>query len=249
VEDADVFLQACVNGARRPGEHPALPVTPAALAEDVAAVVDAGADAVHLHVKDASGLDTLAPAPTARVLDAVRARIPGVAIGVTTGAWASPDPVARAAAVASWTVLPDLVSVNWHEAGAEDVARGLLERGVAVEAGLWDEAAVDAWLASSLQGRCTRVLVELPDGLDEQQACDRADRMVGRLRADAGRVPILLHGEGATAWPLLRHAYRRGLQARTGLEDVLDLPDGRPAPDNAALITAALQLIEADRSR
>lgn len=241
-----MLLKACLNGARRPSEHPAPPVTPAALAEDVAAVVDAGAGAVHLHVKDGFGLDTLAPAPTAQVLDAVRARTPGVAIGVTTGAWTSSDAEARASAIASWTVLPDFASVNWHEAGAEDVASVLLERGVGVEAGLWNESAVDAWLASPLRDRCTRVLLELPDGLDAQQARDQADRMIDQLDVAWRQIPTLLHGEGTSAWPLLAYARRRGLQARIGLEDVLHLPSGRPAPDNAVLVSAAVQLTEAD---
>lgn len=49
-------LKACLNGVRRPAEHPALPVTPAGLAADVGRAVTAGADAVHLHVKDADTL-------------------------------------------------------------------------------------------------------------------------------------------------------------------------------------------------
>jgi uncharacterized protein (DUF849 family) len=56
---------------------------------------------------------------------------------------------------------------------------------------------------------------------------------------------VLLHGEGATAWPALRHAARRRLSTRIGLEDVLELPDGSPAPDNAALVRAARGIIEA----
>ncbi|MGN6634958.1 MAG: 3-keto-5-aminohexanoate cleavage protein [Oryzihumus sp.] len=32
---------------------------------------------------------------------------------------------------------------------------------------------------------------------------------------------------------------RRGLDTRVGLEDTLRLPDGTPAPDNAALVAAA----------
>ncbi len=52
-------LKTCLNGARHPAEHPALPVTPAAIAADAVAVLAVGADAVHLHVKDAEGIDTL----------------------------------------------------------------------------------------------------------------------------------------------------------------------------------------------
>lgn len=50
---------------------------------------------------------------------------------------------------------------------------------------------------------------------------------------------MLLHGEGASAWPALRLALRLGLDTRIGLEDTLELPDGTLAPDNAALVAAA----------
>ena len=37
------MLQACLNGSRAAGEHPALPLTPEQLAADARACVDAGA--------------------------------------------------------------------------------------------------------------------------------------------------------------------------------------------------------------
>lgn len=242
-----LLLKACLNGARRPVEHPALPVTPGELAEDVARVVAAGVGAVHLHVKDADGTDTLSGTALASVLTEVRAAAPGVPVGVTTGAWAVPDPAERLAAVRAWSVLPDFASVNWHEAGAEAVAGALLERGVAVEAGLWHVEAAEAWLASPLRDRCLRVLLELPDGLDVPGTEQEADRLLGRVAGvrdgPGAGVAVLLHGEGGSAWPALRHAGRRGLAARIGLEDVLELPDGSPAPDNAALVAAARRLL------
>ena len=234
------MLQACPDGARRPAEHPALPVTPAALAADAAAVAAAGADEVHLHVKDADGADTLDGAALAAVLTAVRSAVPDLPVGVTTGAWAAPDPAARVAAVGAWTALPSSASVNWHEEGAEEVAAVLLARGVGVEAGLWTVDAVRAWRASPLRHRCRRVLLELPDGPDEAATRAVAAELLGAL-GDAG-VPVLLHGEGSSTWPALREAVRRGLATRIGLEDVLVLPDGTPAPDNAALVAAARAL-------
>nr|WP_239524241.1 3-keto-5-aminohexanoate cleavage protein [Geodermatophilus normandii] len=169
-------MTACLNGARRPAEHPALPVTPAQLAADAARVVGPGAGVVHLHVEDDAGADTLAAGPLAAVLAAVRTRVPGLPVGVTTGAWAAPDPADRLAAVRSWTVLPDSASVNWHEPGAEEVAALLLDRGVGVEAGLWTLDAVRAWCASRLHDRCTRVLLELPDGPGEAVTSELARR-------------------------------------------------------------------------
>jgi uncharacterized protein (DUF849 family) len=232
------LLKACLNGARRPGEHPALPVTPSALARDAVAVRAAGADAVHLHVKDAEGNDTLDGAALADVLAAVRGAAPGLPVGVTTGAWAQPDPGARVAAIGAWPVPPDFASVNWHEDGAEEVAAALLDRGIGVEAGLWHSRAIEAWLASPLRDRCLRVLVELPDRPDQPT---RAERLVAMV--DDGAREVLLHGEGGSAWPVLLLAARRDLATRIGLEDVLVLPDGRPAPDNASLVRAARAVV------
>jgi uncharacterized protein (DUF849 family) len=232
-------LKACLNGPRLPAEHPRIPVTAAALAADAVAVRFAGAAAVHVHVKDGDGRDTLAAQPLREVVRAIRAAAPGLPLGVTTGAWAEPDPRARLRAVGAWTELPDFASVNWHEDGAEDVARLLLDRGVGVEAGLWTPEAVRAWRGSPLRGACLRVLLELPDG-DGRATVPLADRMLAEVDV-AGSPPVLLHGEGATAWPALRHALARGLDTRIGLEDVLTLPDGTTAPDNAALVAAALR--------
>ncbi|NAZ81176.1 hypothetical protein GTR02_05035 [Kineococcus sp. R8] len=244
--EARGWLEACLNGARRPHEHRALPVTPAQLAADVTAVAAAGARAVHLHVKDADGADTFDGAALAAVLTAVAAAAPGVPIGVTTGAWALPDPAERIAAIRRWPVLPAFASVNWHEDGADAVAAALLERGVGVEAGLWHDAAVDAWVASPHRHRCVRVLLELPDGPDAAATRGEASRLVHRVCAGGGvGVGVLLHGEGSSAWPALRCAGRWGLATRIGLEDTLVLPDSSPAPDNAALVRAARALLPA----
>jgi uncharacterized protein (DUF849 family) len=51
---------------------------------------------------------------------------------------------------------------------------------------------------------------------------------------------VLLHGEDAGAWPVLRLAGRLGLATRVGLEDTLVLPDGQRAVSNAQLVTEGL---------
>lgn len=239
-----MLLKACLNGVRRSAEHPALPVTPAALARDTALVVAAGAGAVHLHVKDREGADTLGAAEMTAVLAAVRAAAPGVPIGVTTGAWTIPDPRGRVAAIRSWSALPDFASVNWHEPGADVVAAVLLERGVDVEAGLWRADAVAAWQSSPSRDRCFRVLVELPGGLDPAGTQAEADRLLAQISAGAGAdPPVLLHGYGTSCWPALRHAGRLGLATRIGLEDTLELPDGSAAPNDGALVVAARAIL------
>lgn len=235
------MLKACLNGARLRGEHPALPITAQELADDVVAVAAAGADAVHLHVKGPDGRDTLAAEPLAEVLGAVRRAAPGMPVGVTTGAWAEPDPGSRVAAVGSWVAVPDFASVNWHEPGADEVAGALIERGIGVEAGLWHQDAVRRWAGSRWRDHCLRVLLELPDGPDDATTLRLAEALWADVRAIVDDSAVLLHGEGSSCWPALRLAARLGLDTRIGLEDTLTLPDGSPAPDNAALVRAALR--------
>ncbi len=181
----------------------------------------------------------------AATLRAIRARVP-VPVGVATGAWAEPDPAARVERVRSWTVLPDHASVDWHEPGADELAGALLERGVAVEAGVRSGTDGAARFARSpLAPRVLRVLAEVTDP-DAATAEETARALLSALGAAHGR-PVLLHGEEGGAWPVLRLAGRLGLATRIGLEDTLLLPDGRRAASNAELVTAALALWRAGR--
>ncbi|AQS72298.1 hypothetical protein B1H29_29065 [Streptomyces pactum] len=231
-------MQVCVNGTRGSRDGAVVPLSPEAIAESAAAAVAAGATDVHVHPKTPCGQDTLSPRVLAATLEAVRARVP-VPVGVTTGAWAEPGPAARVARVRSWTVLPDHASVNWHEPGAEEVAAALVERGVGVEAGLWSGTDGPAlFLRSPLGPKVLRVLAEVTD-TDPATAADSAHALLADLGTAHGR-PVLLHGEDAGAWPVLRLAGRLGLATRIGLEDTLFLPDGHRAASNAELITAGL---------
>jgi len=231
-----LLIQACLNGARPPAAHPALPITPAQLADDARAVAAAGADSVHLHPKDTEGLDVLDADTVDAVVTAVRVAVPQVQVSVTTGAWALPDPVARVAAIRSWTVPPDLASVNWHESGSLPVIEALVEREIGIEVGLWSLEDLDEWRTSPVRDLVRRVLIELPDEQERDVVLALARTMVERVRAVSPDVPILLHGEGESAWPLVRLAIELDLETRIGLEDTLAMPDGSPAPDNAALV-------------
>lgn len=232
------MVQVCLNGARGSADGAVVPMSPGAMARSAAEAVAAGATDIHVHPKTPCGRDTLSPRVVAATLEAIRARV-RVPVGVTTGAWAEPDPVARADRVRSWTVLPDHASVNWHEPGADDVAAALLERGIGVEAGIWsgtDGAA--RFLASPLAPRVLRVLAEVTD-TSPWTAEDSAHALLAALGTASGR-PVLLHGEEGGAWPVLRLAGRLGLATRTGFEDTLVLPDGERALSNARLVTEGL---------
>lgn len=234
-----MWIKACLNGARRPSDNPAIPITPEAIAAEAVAAAAAGARAVHFHPKDAAGADTLDADAVAAAVRAVRAAAPTLPLGVTTGAWAVPDAAARVAAVEAWTVLPDFASVNWSEDGSDAVAAVLEARGVGIEAGLFHQQAVANWAASASRGACLRLMIELRPTEDFEAV---ADDMLARIRAVDPLTPVLLHGGGADVWRAVRHAALRGLQTRIGLEDTITLPDGTPAPGNAALVAAAYEI-------
>jgi uncharacterized protein (DUF849 family) len=86
---------------------------------------------------------------------------------------------------------------------------------------------------------CMRVMVEL-EGREDVAV---ADAMLERVAAANSPAPVLLHGLDESCWPLLEHAGVCGLQTRIGMEDTLTLPDGSVTPDNAALVSAAVQLL------
>lgn len=233
------MLQVCLNGGHGPGDSAAVPMSPAAMAEAAAAAVAAGADDVSVHPKTPCGGDTLSPRVLADTLGAIRSAV-DVPVGVTTGVRSEPDPVRRLARVRAWTALPDHARVDWHEPGAEALAAALLDRGVAVEAGLRSGTAGPArFLRSSLAPRVLRVLAEVT-GPSPATAESTARALLAALSRSPHARPVLLHGSGATAWPLLRLARQLGLASRIGLEDTLLLPDGTPARSNAQLVSAAL---------
>ena len=180
----------------------------------------------------------------AAALDAIRTAVPGVPVGVTTGAWAEPDPHRRAAAIRMWTVRPDFASVNWHEPGAPLVAESLWDNDIGVEAGLWHPSAVADWRGWANRRRCLRVLLEVVEDHPPRAAVDEATRLLDAMGEDIAAVAVLLHGEGTSCWPVFGEAVRRRLDVRIGLEDVLTLPDGRPAADNSELVSKARALLD-----
>ena len=127
------MLQACLNGDRDRSFHAAIPLTPRELAADARAVVDAGAQQLHVHPRDADGRESLDPDDTARALEAIRAGVPGIPVGVSTGWWIAPRGRARQQQIRAWQVLPDYVSINLIEADAPEIIDLVLGKGIGVE--------------------------------------------------------------------------------------------------------------------
>ena len=234
-----MLLEAALNGTRTLAEHPAIPVSPEEQARDARAAVAAGAGAVHVHVCDTDGRESLDPADVARAVNAIRSVCPQVPVGISTGAWIVPDLCRRMALIRRWTVVPDLVSVNLHEAGAVQTMRYLLDAGIGVEAGIWNAPAARALVDSGIADRCARILIEPAEG----SANPRLN--LAQIEAILGGIdrPCLLHGLGPLAWEFIELAVRRNYDTRIGFEDTLTLPDGSRAASNAELVAAARRIV------
>src|SRR5213083_1464062 len=132
------LIQAAINGRRTRAEHPGVPTTPDQQALAAAECVAAG--------------------DVARAVAAMRGAVPGVPIGVSTGAWIVVDSERRLKEVERWTVLPDYASVNFHEDGSRQLAELLHSRGVGIEAGLSNARGGEVLRESGLAQHCLRVL-------------------------------------------------------------------------------------------
>jgi uncharacterized protein (DUF849 family) len=244
-----MLLQACLNGDRDSG----VPRSPGELAAATAACVNAGARSIHCHPRDTDGVETLEPGPIAAAVRAIRDASPRTELSLSTGLWITGgDPDARLRAIAGWTERPDLVSVNLSEDGWAELAELLAQRSIDIEAGVWTVGDVEALAESGLVARwghgrrgsgrrhapVVRILVEPPSERGPDAVALARD-IDNAIQAAAIPTPQLHHGSGPATWEVLDAAVARGRDIRIGLEDTDTLPDGRPAPDNAALVTEA----------
>lgn len=237
-------IKACLNGRRDRDEHPALPITPAELAESGRAAVAAGAEALHVHARGADAAQSVRAADIGAAVTAIRRACPGTPVGVSTGLWITGgDPAARHSAVAGWADLPraarpDFASVNLFEPGLDELLELLAAADIAAEAGVWTVADV-AVLAARRSWPWLRIMIEI-SGVSSAAAAPAADDILGPLDELGLDSPRLLHGEEESCWPLVSHAGRRGLATRIGLEDTTAGPGGQPVAGNAELVQLAL---------
>lgn len=235
------MLQGCLNGARPADAHPALPVTPYELARDARAMARHGVQSVHIHPRDAAGLESLHPMYVSDAVAAIHSAVPGIEVGVPAARWVEPDPDARVAAVLAWDGLgsgrPDVVSVNVHDTGWEQVCAAAGSVGMGIELGVWTTGDAVTLRSRGVPPGTVRLVVE---PTEPDVAVDEAIRIL-RTLVPTG-VPVLAHGEDAGAWPVFDHARANQLQARIGLEDTLLGRDGWLVRGNEDLVEIALGL-------
>ncbi len=249
VSRAPVTIGVAPNGARKgKADHPAVPISPEELAACAQACAAEGATWLHLHVRDAGGEHSLDPGHYREAIAAVRSRVGSAMIlQITTESAGRFGPDAQMAVVDA--VVPEAASVAVRELfGTGDTAI--------------DWATVSAFLARAARQRCALQYIVYDTG-DLARLIALAG--AGQLPAATPHVLFVLGnyrerkpGQPRDLAPLLAAlpvdwpwavcafgpaeaacataAALAGGQIRVGFENNLHEPDGRVAPDNAALV-------------
>lgn len=258
---APLLVNAALTGqVLTPARARHLPITPAAIAQDAAECVEAGATILHLHARDADGRPDWRPDTYRRVISAVRERCPDAIVCVSTTGRDEPALDRRAAVLElDGDEKPDMASLtlgsfNFHSGASvnePDVIVALAERMAA--AGIHPELELfDLGMAHLAHRLAARGL--LPD-------TPYANLMLGfanGVPADARSLVALVDALPAgTVWaaaglgifqrPAGALAIAAGGHVRTGLEDNPDLDDadGRGLARNVDLVRRAVALADA----
>jgi uncharacterized protein (DUF849 family) len=239
------------NGARRgKADHPALPVTLPEIVETARACHEAGADGLHLHLRDAEGRHLLDAGAYREALEELRRAVPGMAVQVTTeAAGRYKPPHQRDVALGSGA---DLVSVALREMAAEEQdAPGFYatcaERGIAVQHILYDAADFDLLarlVPEGLRDASGLQLIFVLGRYSDAQESDAhdLDPFLARLAAREAPADWALCAFGRAETACLRAAHRAGGKLRVGFENGLWHEGGRGARDNAERVREVMEV-------
>lgn len=252
------YILVAANGARRgPRDHPALPVDTGSIAETARACFAAGADGLHLHVRDAKGWHTLDAGRYREALQELARTVPQMEIQITTEAAGIYDVPAQLDCLRQ--LRPGWASISVREIArapelADRVYGTCADHGTRVQHILYDPT--DAELLSRWQadgtvrpGQIDRLFVlgRYATGQGEGRAARPGD-MDAFLTDTPPRIPWMACAFGAQEHACLLDAAARGGDLRVGFENGLTDADGIPWADNAASVAALIHALERSRT-
>lgn len=238
-------LMVAPNGARRgKSDHPMLPITDAEVIETAIACQAAGADGIHVHIRDADGQHEIDAGHYRAVLDQLRDAVPDMYHQVTS------ESAGRYSGAEQRDMMRDLtpsyVSVavremvrqpsDWGQ--AQDFYEWARGTGVEIQHILYSPTEVRDFVVALDAGRIpgTTHLIQLvqgtyANGSDGQIAL--ADYLSELECADGMTFDWMLCAFGSEETDNLALAAQHGGKARVGFENSLWNKDGTLAQDNA----------------
>ena len=254
-------LMVAPTGARRSkADHPALPITDAEVIEATLACQTAGADGVHLHLRDANGAHLLDAGRYRALLDELTDRAPELYLQVTSEAAGRYDGEAQRAMMRS--LQPAHVSVAMREMvrtadewpAARDFYHWAADAGVAVQHILYAPQEVLAFMQACVRGDIPgpgrQVILVQGSYADGSRGATGLEAYLAPLE-EAGlmqRIDWMVCAFGAAETTSLVRAAVLGGKARVGFENSLINADGTQAKDNAERVRevdAALRALTA----
>lgn len=271
--DQPTVLTCAVTGnLTRPEQSPHLPITPSRIAEDCLAAAEAGAAAVHIHVRDPkTGAPSMELDLYAQVVEAIRRHDPAVIINLTTGPGGRFVPGEDDPRVAGpgTTLLPaerrvehitalrpDICSLDLNTMNSGEQVVMNTPRSVARMARLIREAGAVPELECFDSGDLVLAQKLMDDGVLEAPGLFTLVHGVRYAMpfspaALAHARSLLPAGAAWSAFSIGRHAFPAVAQAfllggnvRIGLEDTVLLDRGVLARSNAELVAKARRIVE-----
>lgn len=250
-QDDPFVIMVAPTGARRTKQnHPNLPITPDEVARTAAECHEAGAAAIHIHVRDRDGAHSLNGDAYRATLAAVRREVgTDMLCQITTEAVGRFTPAEQMACVRD--VRPDAVSIAVRElfadASAEVEGGAFLAEtvghGTGVQYIIYDTGDLDRFHNLKRRGI-------VPDGPSPMIL------VLGRYTANqqshpSDLLPFLAAIEDKDIWMTCAFGSLEGASAltaaglgghsRVGFENNMHLADGQMAPSNAALVAQTAQ--------
>jgi len=256
-----VIISCALTGAVTTKQHcPAIPYTPAEIADEAKRAYDAGAAIVHIHARTDHGVPTWEPATFQRIMDEVKKRCPVLINWSTGGAGPMKDRVEHLKTRPHIAAL-NMGSMNYAKwrpdkknfafnfiftNGFDDIlafARAIREAGAKPEMECFDTGHTASHAVLRDLG-----LLDAPYHFSFIMGVMGGIPATARhLAFQASNIPAgsrwKVIGISREQWMLAMAALSLGGDVRVGLEDNFYLPDGEMAPSNGALVDAAVNMV------
>lgn len=244
------LIMVAPNGARRgKADHARLPITLDEMLTEARACRAAGADALHLHVRDADGAHSLDAGRYREALDELARVLPDMQVQITTEAAGIYSPTEQYACL-------DALRPAWASVSLREIARDAelaprlyalaADHGIRLQHIAYDRADLDL-LA---QGRAAGIIRPEQDevicvlGAYAPPRAGRPEELAALAPAlDGLRLGLCAFGPQEQAC-LLAGARVGAEILRVGFENNLLSPDGTPWPDNAAAVASLRHHLE-----
>lgn len=266
-----IITCAVTGSLTTPAQNPAIPITPAQIADAAVGAAQAGASVVHIHVRDPeTGAPSMDTELYREVMERIRAGGSDLVINLTTGPGGryipSPDdprvmdersnllpPLDRVRHILA--LRPELCSLDlnvmWFGSAVmmntphsvSVMAKAIREVGTKPELEVFDSGDIHMALALMKEGVLEAdSLFQLCLGIKHGAGATPESVQYLKSLLPPGAVWAAF-GIGRGEFPMVAQSFLLGGQVRVGLEDNIYLEKGVLAPDNTALVERAARIV------